>query len=199
MKLNYSEVFFIVMKRYLLGTNAFFELICLAGKNVRRDEYKYDDVMNGTCFISKITELEIISVIGKYGRGEPNQWQHCNRLLSEDGIQKCTHMYFHKGQKPWKMKLCRDMIKLVKEILDGRSPLLRVNALDIDTDIINKANGFMMHSFKHNFGSQDAIIAATAIVYSNESDIMEVVTSDRGLRAAMKREGVCFLVPGTVN
>lgn len=103
------------MKRYLLDTNAFFELISyLAGKNIRRDEYKYEDIVKGKCYISKITELEIISVIGKYGRGEPAQWQKCNRLLLEDGTQKCNHDYFYKGQKPGRRKcaeICSNLLR----------------------------------------------------------------------------------------
>ncbi len=73
------------MKRYLLDTNAFFEMLSfLAGKSVRKDEYNFEDIKQGECYISKITELEILSVIGKYGRGEPSQWQNCNR---KQGIQ----------------------------------------------------------------------------------------------------------------
>lgn len=188
------------MKKYLLDTNAFFELISyLAGKKIRRDEYEYGDIIKGECYISKMTELEINSVIGKYGRGEPAQWQKCSRLLSEDGLQRCNHDYFFKGQKPWKKKVCRDMQKLVREILDGSSPILNVRVLDVTTEIIDRANNFMMLSFKYKFGSHDAIIAATAIIHSSEDDMMYVVTSDRALRAAMKEEGVDFIVPGVTN
>ena len=75
------------MKRYLLDTNAFFEMLSfLAGKSVRRDEYNFEDMRQGECYISKITELEILSVIGKYGRGEPSQWQNCSRQIADDGL-----------------------------------------------------------------------------------------------------------------
>lgn len=188
------------MEKYLLDTNAFFELISyLAGKNIRHDEYKYEDVIKGECYISKITELEINSVIGKYGRGEPAQWQKCSRLLSEDGSQRCNHDYFYKGQKPWKKKVCRDMLKLVREILDGSSPILNVTVLDVTTETIDRAKNFMMLSFKYKFGSHDAIIAATAITHSTKDNILCVVTSDRALRAAMKEEGVYFIVPGVTS
>ena len=143
-----------------------------------------------------MTELEINSVIGKYGRGEPAQWQKCSRLLSEDGTQQCNHDYFYKGQKPWKKKVCRDMMKLVKEILEGNSSLLKVNTLDVSTAVMDKAKSFMLLSFKYKFGSHDAVIAATAIENSTKENIMYVVTSDRALRAAMKEEGVYFIVPG---
>lgn len=59
------------MKKYLLDTNAFFEMLSyLVGKNVRKDEYDFADIRQGECYISKITELEVLSVIGKYGRGK---------------------------------------------------------------------------------------------------------------------------------
>lgn len=127
------------MKNYLLDTNAFFELLSfLAGKNIRQDGYDFADILEGKCYISKITELEILSVIGKYGRGEPSQWQKCSRQIHENGA-KCQHQYFHKGQKPWNKKLCRDMYKLVKEMTHGTSPILKVNVLEINAAIINRA------------------------------------------------------------
>lgn len=185
------------MRRYLLDTNAFFEMLSyLAGKNVRADIYDFHDVRKGKCYISKITELEIISVIGKYGRAEPEQWQTCGRIISEDGA-KCEREYFHQGKRPWSRKLCRDLNKLMKEMIHGTSPILNVQVLDINREIINRAEGFMMHAVRHKFGSQDALIAATAIIHSTEDDPMYVVTSDKPLRAAMKAEGMEFIVPGS--
>lgn len=183
------------MKRYLLDTNAFFEMLSfLAGKSVREDVYDFEEIKQGECYISKITELEILSVIGKYGRGEPSQWQKCNRQIADDGA-RCTHHYFHKGSRPWNKRLCADIRKLVKEMIDGTSPIITLHVLDIDADIINRAEGFMMHAVKYKFGSQDALIAATAIVHS-ATDPLFVVTSDKALRAAMKEEGMDFIVPG---
>lgn len=169
----------------------------LSGKNVRKDEYDFEEIRQGKCYISKITELEVLSVIGKYGRGEQSQWQICNRQIAQDGT-KCTRKYFHKGIKPWNQRLCTDLRKLVKEIINGTSSILKVYVLDIDEDIINRAEGFMMHAMKHKFGSQDALIAATAIVHSTPMDPLFVVTSDKSLRAAMKAEGMQFIVPGIV-
>ncbi len=185
------------MKRYLLDTNAFFEMLSfLSGKNVRKDEYDFEEIRQGECYISKITELEILSVIGKYGRGEQSQWQVCNRQIAKDGT-KCMSKYFHKGIKPWNQRLCTAMRKLTKEIINGTSSVLQVHVLNIDEDIINRAEGFMMHAIKHKFGSQDALIAATAIMYSTPMDPLLVVTSDKSFRAAMKAEGMLFIVPGT--
>lgn len=185
------------MDKYLLDTNAFFEMLSfLAGKNVRRDGYDYEDIKKGECYISKLTELEIISVIGKYRRGEPAQWQKCDRMISLDET-RCNHNYYNKGKKPWNNRLCRDLHKLVKEILQGKSSVFKVNVLELDEEIINRAEVFMMYSSKFNFGSQDALIAATALVNSEDGNVLQVVTSDRGLRAAMKEEGMAFVVPGS--
>lgn len=187
------------MDKFLLDTNAFFEMLSyLVGKNVRSDGYDFEDVKNGECYISKITELEIISVVGKYGRGEPEQWQKCARIIAQDGT-KCNHHYFHKGQRPWNKKLCRDVLKLVKEILRGCNPMLKVTVLELNEKIINRAEIFMMYSSRYKFGSQDALIAATALVHSEEGNDLQVVTSDRALRAAMKEEGMTFVVPGRVS
>lgn len=185
------------MKRYLLDTNAFFEMLSfLSDQNVRKDEYDFEEIRQGECYISKITELEVLSVIGKYGRGEQSQWQVCNRQITQDGT-KCTHQYFHTGIKPWNQRLCTAMRKLIKEIINGTSSILQVHVLNINEDIINRAEGFMMHAVKHKFGSQDALIAATAIMYSTPMDPLLVVTSDKSLRAAMNAEGMRFIVPGT--
>lgn len=184
------------MKKYLLDTNAFFEMLSfLAGKNIRSDGYDFEEIQNSECYISKITELEILSVIGKYGRGEPAQWQKCARQIHEDGT-RCNYSYFHKGQRPWNKKLCRDMQKLVKEMINGSSPVLKLKVLDVSEEIFNRAEGFMTHAFKHKFGSQDALIVATSIVHSSNEAPLVVVTSDRALRAAMIEEGVGFIVPG---
>ncbi|GFI38093.1 hypothetical protein IMSAGC015_02282 [Lachnospiraceae bacterium] len=184
------------MRRYLLDTNAFFEMLgFLAGRNVRPDAYDFEEIMQGECYISKITELEILSVIGKYGRGAPSQWQNCNRQIAADGT-KCTHQFFQKGCKPWNKRLCTHMRKLVKEMIDGTSPIITLHVLDIAQDIIDRAEGFMMHAVKYKFGAQDALIAATAIAHSGAADPLFVVTSDRALMAAMKEEGIDFIVPG---
>ncbi len=184
------------MKKYLLDTNAFFEMLSfLAGKDIRSDGYDFKDIQNGECYISKITELEILSVIGKYGRGEASQWQKCTRQIHEDGT-KCEHRYFYKGRKPWNKKLCRDLQKLVREMINGSSPILKVKVLDVNDAIIERAEGFMMHASKHKFGSQDALIVATSIIHSSEEEPLIVVTSDKALRAAMIEEGVGFIVPG---
>lgn len=81
-------------------------------------------------------------------------------------------------------------------MIEGTSTILKINVLEIDEDIVNRAEGFMMHAVKYKFGSQDALIASTAIIHSTEENPMYVVTADKALRAAMKDEGMEFIVPG---
>ena len=81
-------------------------------------------------------------------------------------------------------------------MINGTSPIIKIHVLEVSGDVIDRAKGFMMHASKHKFGSQDALIAATAIIYSTKDSPMFVVTSDKALRHAMREEGMEFIVPG---
>ena len=52
---------------YLLDTNAYFAILRYVISQERNE--KYERILNGNCCISKLTRIEIISVIGKYARG----------------------------------------------------------------------------------------------------------------------------------
>ncbi len=186
-----------MMEKYLLDTNAFFELLSfLVGKSVRKDEYDFETIRKGECYISKISELEIISVVGKYSRGEPSQWQTCKRTIDEEG-NICGNKYYNHGKRPWNKKLSRALLKLVKEVINGESPVFTVKVLDVNERVLERAETFMMYSSRYKFGSQDALIAATAIINSDVyNQEMILVTSDRSLRAAMKEDGIKYIVPG---
>lgn len=60
------------MPQYLLDTNAYFKIL--------EDNYRTSDsnseivnILTHNCYISELTKIEIISVIGKYARGERNK------------------------------------------------------------------------------------------------------------------------------
>ncbi len=183
------------MQRYLLDTNAFFELLStIAGKPVRKDGYDFTDIVSGEFYISSITLVEIISVIGKYSRGEVRQWQKCNRIIS-DNETVCQHSYLSLGRKPWNTKFVSALFKLIKEIVNGDSPFLKVKVLPFDETVLKKSEQFILKSLKYKFGSHDAVIAATAIINSDELN-MCVVTSDKGLKAAMREENMLIYTPG---
>ncbi len=55
------------MEDYLLDTNAYFAILRYVISQERNE--KYERILNGNCCISKLTRIEIISVIGKYARG----------------------------------------------------------------------------------------------------------------------------------
>lgn len=65
-------------------------------------------------------------------RGEPSQWQNCNRQIAKDGT-KYTRQYFHKGIKSWNKRLCTAVRKLMKEMLEGTSPVLKIHVLELRT------------------------------------------------------------------
>lgn len=71
------------MEKYLIDTNVFWEILCeMAGITIHGRKFDIGRIKNGECFISEITKVEIMSVMGKYARGEQAQWQLCNRLTS---------------------------------------------------------------------------------------------------------------------
>ena len=86
----------------MIDTNVFFELLCvLSGRTVSGNLADLQKIIEGECYISEITAIEIESVIGKYARGESAHWQECGRIIGADG-SKCTRQFFHAGRKKWK-------------------------------------------------------------------------------------------------
>lgn len=71
---------------YLLDTNAFFEILCEIAEIEIPGMKGFLKIIDGEkCYISRVTLIEIISVIGKYGRGETREWQICNKITGENG------------------------------------------------------------------------------------------------------------------
>ena len=69
--------------KYLLDTNAYFAVLkYLAEKKENRIE-KIDKIIREECYISKVTEIEIISVIGQYARGQARQIATCDSVMKE--------------------------------------------------------------------------------------------------------------------
>ncbi len=56
------------MAKYLLDTNAYFAIL----KYIVEEEHNsvMEAIVNSKCCISKLTQIEIISVIGQYARGK---------------------------------------------------------------------------------------------------------------------------------
>ncbi|MCS7461228.1 PIN domain-containing protein [Paenibacillus doosanensis] len=161
---------------YLLDTNAFFNFIKNASlplgenSNIATEE-AVNTIKAGTCYISLISLVEIISVIGKYARGG-------------GGANK-------KRMKP---KVVKQWLKLVEDSTSGRSSLLSLSILPFSEKTIAEAQKIVHHALLHNFGSLDAIIAATAkecsSIKNNENTIL--ITSDKGLKACLTKCEIPF-------
>ena len=170
------------MKKYLLDTNAYFALLnyISAGEN----NEIINNILAGECFISKVTQIEIISVIGKYARGISGGVQVCSRIHEDNGMV-CGKKFIIRKQKKWNREKLRDWMRLEKEVSSGNNCLFNVKVLEIDSDVIAEAERFIQNALTYNFKSMDAIILGTAKANSSDSETMVVVTADKALKAGM--------------
>ena len=174
---------------YLLDTNAFFEILCETAEISLPGAKGYSEKIKGKpCYISRVTLIEIISVIGKYGRGETKGWQVCNRIIGENG-EKCPNRFFNPGRKKWNRKRVMGMFKLVNEVTTGKSALLRLGVLPVTEPVLQEAERFIHNAVTHKFATMDAIIVATAKIYEREhKEKMTILTADKSLLGAIRME-----------
>lgn len=185
------------MEKFLIDTNVFWEIICESAQiPVRGKRFDTEVIRRGECYISEVTCVEIMSVMGKYARGEQAQWQSCNRMIADDGT-KCTQRHYNPGRKRWKRKQIVQMRKLINDIIDGESEIFRVTVLPITGEVIAEAERFIDYAFKYKFASMDAVIAATARCYGEEG--LCVVTNDTSLRTALKESGIHIMEENCVS
>lgn len=178
------------MTRYLLDTNAYFAVLkYLAG------EYQIDNietVLEGECYISKLTQIEIISVVGQYARGRDRQVQRCDRVHAENG-EICNTAYVVERRKKWSRQKLHDWLKLEREISSGISGRFKLQVLMVNDKVIDEAETFIQKALIHNFRSMDAMILGTAKAYSSDESGIVVVTADKALKAGMGRIGYPFI------
>ena len=175
--------------RYLLDTNAYFAVLgYLANqeKNVR-----IENILKGECFISKVTQIEIISVIGQYARGQSRQTPICERIHA-DTNNLCEARYIIEKRKKWSGAKIRDWLKLEREISTGVNPLFQVRVLDVTEKVIIEAEKFIYKALVYNFKSMDSVILGTAKAYSEDGEDIVIVTADKGFRAGMTAIGYPF-------
>jgi predicted nucleic acid-binding protein len=157
------------MKKYLLDTNAYFKVLCFLGERCETLDSELqkniNDILKADCYISRITLIEIISVIGKYSRGSASL-------------------------KRWKNKEIAAWIKLTRDITCGRSKLFSLKTIDFSDSVFRQAELFVEHALKYNFGSMDAFLASTAIVEIAAGNEVIMITEDKSLKAAMGIAGV---------
>jgi len=144
-----------------------------------------DEIKTGVNYISAITEIEIISTLGKYSRQNSAGFERCSRVLS-DGT-KCKHSFAVSPRKPWKAKVVKQWRRLLKNITDGLSPVLKLTVLPLESNEVNEARAIIEHALKYGFGSLDAIIVATAKLNS-----LTVITSDKGMKACLRACDVSY-------
>lgn len=172
-------------EKYLLDTNAYFAILEYVG-NHENGNAAIDRVLEGNCFISKATQIEIISVIGKHARGSSGGFQICERI-HEGNIEKCGKKYIVKKQKKWSQAKLKYWLKLEKEVSLGVNVLFNVTVLELDANVIKAAEKFIYNALSHDFKSMDSIIVGTAIANSEEECKMVVVTADKALKRGMEK------------
>ena len=177
-------------KAYLLDTNAYFNFLryITQANNPESIDESVAKIKEGTNYISVISKIEIFSVIGKYARGKNGGKQKCNCIISESG-ERCPHYQYTSGQARWNKEKIKRWRKLVNETLDGTSSVLNVNILPLSCEEISEAQDIIEHALIHNFGSLDALIAATAKTHNkNDKNVeLHIVTSDKGLKACLEK------------
>lgn len=186
------------MDHFLLDTNVFFNVIGSIRKNSTGTDIL--QLKNSNCYISELTRIEVISVLGKYARGASKQTQTCDRIINEHG-KPCGKTFYTPPKKGWKRRVLIDWIRLVKSITTGNNPFFTVEILPVTQEVCNVARTFIHHAIRYNFGSLDAMIAATAIEYKNRTGTeLTVVTYDKKLLTAIQADGtIPYLNPQNHN
>ena len=150
-------------------------------------------------YISEITSMEIHSVLGKYHRRSPRQLQQCKREIIVDGqTAKCSNTWIFPGRKRLKLKVFRDIRKMISDIEtrrgDIQATMLKLN----DSSIARARELLMKYADRYNHSSHDALIAASLIIARKVQGLdLTLVTSDKGLQAVLRDEAIPFYDPAT--
>lgn len=176
-------------QNYLLDTNAYFNLLKLLRK-YNEDALELPEsikkLLRGNLCISTVTKVEIISVLGKYARGNCGVRNKCNCIISEDGAV-CSNYKYTPPRKRWSHKLIKAWLQLINETITGKSMLVQLQLLPFTEKTIDEAQHIIVHALTYNFASMDSIIAATAKESIDNQASITVITSDKGLKACLQR------------
>lgn len=182
---------------YLLDTNAYY-LFFQAPKlqPLINLETRLKNGAEISFYISEITSLEVHSVLGKYSRGVSSHKNLCDRSVVDAGnIVPCLKQWVVPGRKKMKPKVFHGIRKMILDIENGRGEI-KAQVLGLNSDIVLEARNFLYkYADTYNFGSHDAIIAATTVVNRRNGGDFILVTSDKGLKAALNVEGVPYYDP----
>ncbi len=181
-------------QEFLLDTNAFYNLLKAMNPETSGQDALVDLVTtlkNAKLIVSSITEVEIISVLGKYARGSDGGVSKCNCRISPEG-HICQNNRYTVPRKKWNKKRIKAWLQLIDDIFKGKSQLLTVGIEPFDLTTVAEAKNVIRHSLIHNFASMDAMIAATAKLARDNSRNVTVVTSDKGLKACLAKIDVPY-------
>jgi rRNA-processing protein FCF1 len=98
-----------------------------------------------------------------------------------------------------KTRVFRDIQKMIFDIEAGRGDI-QATILNLDAASISKARELLIkYADRYNHGSQDALIVASVVIARDNKGLdLTVVTSDKGMKAVLRDEGVPFLDPGVL-
>ncbi len=176
-------------QEFLLDTNAFYNLLKAMNPETGGQgalDGSIAALKNAKLVVSSITEVEIISVLGKYARGTQGGISKCNCQISPEG-HICQNNRYTAPRKKWNKKRVKAWLQLISDIFEGKSKLLSVGIEPFDSKTVAEAKNVIIHSLIHNFSSMDAMIAATAKLARDNSRDVTVVTSDKGLKACLSK------------
>lgn len=183
---------------YVLDTNAY-ALIFQSPKGVEYARLENKLMKSGVLdfLLPEIVSMEIHSVIGKYRRGgAARQEERCTRQVSvEGGVGSCTHTCVWPARNRMKDKVYRGLQKLISDI-EGRRGVIQATLMPLTASELSESRRLLTsYSHLHAFGSHDALVAATVRVAAKAGKSITLVTSDRGLKAVSKAEGIPVFDP----
>lgn len=174
-------------QEFLLDTNAFYNLLKAMDPEASEQGALVDSIAilkQAKLVVSSITEVEIISVLGKYARGSQGGFSKCNCQISPEG-HICQNNRYTAPRKKWNKKRVKAWLQLISDIFEGKSKLFTVVIEPFDSTTVAEAKNVITHALVHNFASMDAMIAATAKLARNNGRNVTVITSDKGLKACL--------------
>ena len=188
-------------QRYWLDTNAYYLLYQpLAGDATKRLVARLTTRGNIRCSISKMTSLEIHSVLGKYARAQPSTWIACNRAVeSQSGTQSCSHRWRPIVRERIKPPVLKRLNKLIHDAEQERGTL-QARVHPVSHVAFTRASHYLQkYALRIPIGSHDALIAACFVEAQTAGSLGSIcfVTSDRGLKRLLEAEAILHYDPQT--
>ena len=130
-----------MIQNYLLDTNAYFNLLKLVYQYKDKEDScpeKVKKLKESNLFISTVTKVEIISVLGKYARGNNGGYNKCNCVIDPSGLV-CSHYKYTAPRKKWSNKQIKAWLQLIDETVTGKSAFTKLDLLPFSEQTISEA------------------------------------------------------------